>query len=57
MPWLDLTEPLQQAVQNRGMPFAPGDSHWGPEGHALAAQLIREELQTRGWLRPVNKGP
>jgi hypothetical protein len=50
IPFLDFTGPLQAAVKNGGMPYAPSDSHWGPEGHKLAANLLRDEFRRRGWL-------
>jgi hypothetical protein len=50
IPYLDFTEPFQAAVKAGGMPYAPTDSHWGPEGHKLAADLVRDEIRRRGWL-------
>jgi hypothetical protein len=50
IPFLDLTEPLRAAVKAGRMPYARTDSHWGPEGHQLVANLLREEIRRRGWL-------
>ena len=50
LPFLDLTEPLQDAVRGGGMPYSPVDSHWGPEGHALVADLLAAEFIRRSWL-------
>jgi len=50
IPFVDLTAPLQAAVQAGGMPYARTDSHWGPEGHRLVANLLRDEIRRRGWL-------
>jgi hypothetical protein len=44
IPWLDLTGPLQESVRQGGMPYAPADSHWGPEGHKLVARILRDRL-------------
>jgi len=50
IPFADLTEPLQAAVQAGGMPYARTDSHWGPEGHRLVADFLRDEIRRHGWL-------
>jgi hypothetical protein len=50
VPYLDLTELFQEAVRQGGMPYAAVDTHWGPEGHALVAERLAEELRQRGWL-------
>ena len=50
IPFLDLTEPLQAAVQTGGMPYARTDSHWSAQGHRLVANLLRDEMRRRGWL-------
>jgi hypothetical protein len=48
---LDLTEPLRDAVRDGGMPHAPPDSHWSPEGHRLVARRLETTLESLGWLR------
>ncbi len=50
LPFLDLTGPFREAVRGSGMPYAPVDSHWGPEGHALAADLLMDEFIRLGWI-------
>jgi hypothetical protein len=49
IPFLDVTEPLQAAVKAGGMPYPRADSHWGPEGHRLVANILRDEIRRRGW--------
>jgi hypothetical protein len=46
---LDLTEPLRAAVRTGQMPYAATDTHWSPEGHALAAAQLRAALAQLGW--------
>jgi hypothetical protein len=46
----DLTALLRDAVRAGGMPHAPADSHWSPEGHRLIARRLEEILESRGWL-------
>lgn len=48
---LDLTDLLRDAVRTGGMPYAPTDSHWSPEGHRLIARALEELLMSLGWLR------
>ena len=48
---LDLTGLLRDAVRTGGMPYAPTDSHWSPEGHRLIARVLEELLTSLGWLR------
>jgi hypothetical protein len=48
---LDLTELLRDSVRAGGMPHAPTDSHWNPEGHRLIARALQERLTSLGWLR------
>jgi hypothetical protein len=50
VPCLDLTEPLREEIRRGGSPFAVGDVHWGPHGHALVADRLAQELRRRGWL-------
>jgi hypothetical protein len=42
--FLDLTGPLQESLRQGDMPYAPADSHWGPEGHKLVARLLHDKL-------------
>ena len=46
---LDLTGPLEQSVRERRMPFAPTDTHWNPDGHAVAAAKLARLIRERGW--------
>jgi hypothetical protein len=48
---LDLTGLLRDSVRTGGMPHAPTDSHWSPEGHRLIARALEEMLASLGWLR------
>jgi hypothetical protein len=48
---LDLTELLRDSVRTGGMPHAPTDSHWSPEGHRLIARTLQDLLTSLGWLR------
>ena len=54
---LDLTGVLRDAVRAGGMPHAPADSHWSPEGHQLVARQLEDTLTLLGWLRPVVSRP
>ncbi len=47
---LDLTELLRGYVREGGMPYAPADTHWSPEGHRLIAQRLQEMLESLGWI-------
>jgi hypothetical protein len=47
---LDLTSLLRDSVRTGGMPYAPTDSHWSPEGHRLVARALEELLASLGWL-------
>jgi hypothetical protein len=49
---VDLTGLLRAAVRAGGMPHAPADSHWSPEGHRLVARRLEETLDVLGWLSP-----
>jgi hypothetical protein len=49
---LDLTGLLRDAVRAGGMPHAPADSHWSPEGHRLIAGRLEAALESLGWLAP-----
>jgi hypothetical protein len=44
IPFLDLTEALQESVRRGGMPYPPADSHWGPEGHKFVARPLHDQL-------------
>jgi hypothetical protein len=48
-PLLDLYPGFREAVAQQTLYFHT-DPHWNPAGHALAAQLIRENLISRGLL-------
>lgn len=48
---LDLTGLLRDSVRAGGMPHAPTDSHWSPDGHRLIARALEELLTSLGWLR------
>jgi acetyltransferase AlgX (SGNH hydrolase-like protein) len=48
---VDLTGLLRDAVRAGGMPHAPADSHWSPEGHRLIARYLGDILASRGWLQ------
>ena len=54
---LDLTGVLRDAVRAGGMPHAPADSHWSPEGYQLVARQLEDTLTLLGWLRPVVSRP
>jgi hypothetical protein len=47
---LDLTALLREAVRVGGMPHAPTDSHWSPEGHRIIARRLEAVLTSLGWL-------
>jgi hypothetical protein len=45
--------PHYVAHAQRGEPlYIPSDAHWTPQGHALAAQLIRRKLSEEHFLPP-----
>jgi hypothetical protein len=50
VPCLDLTGALRRAVLEGGMPYAPADSHWSPEGHHLVARQLAGALEALGWV-------
>jgi SGNH hydrolase-like domain, acetyltransferase AlgX len=55
---LDLTGVLRDTVRAGGMPHAPADSHWSPEGHQLIARQLEVTLASLGWLHPgISWGP
>ena len=43
-PCLDLTQPFQRAARAGTEVYARTDTHWSPEGHALAAAEVAELL-------------
>jgi hypothetical protein len=45
IPFIDLTEPLQESVRQGGMPYPPTDSHWSAEGHKRVAKVLQNELK------------
>jgi hypothetical protein len=57
VPCLDLTGPLQDAVRHGRMPYAPTDTHWGPDGHALVAGRLADEFRRQGWLSGAEEEP
>jgi hypothetical protein len=48
---LDLTVALQRALDAGGMPYALTDTHWSAEGHDLVAHVVKEKIDTLGWLK------
>jgi len=46
---VDLTDRLRQAVGEGRLPYPPNDTHWSPEGHAIAAAAMEDLLRERGW--------
>lgn len=50
IPCIDLTQFFEEALVEGGMPYAAVDTHWSPEGHDLVAQILKAELERRGWL-------
>jgi hypothetical protein len=34
------------------MPYWANDTHWSPDGHAIAAAAIEDVLRGRGWIVP-----
>ena len=48
---LDPREPFAERRRAGEQLESAPDHHWNAAGHALAAQLIAEELERRGWLR------
>jgi len=42
--FIDLLPPFSQAVANGDLLYYPYDTHWNPQGHALAAAFIAEQL-------------
>jgi SGNH hydrolase-like domain, acetyltransferase AlgX len=49
VPCVDLTDQLRQAVAHGRMAYPLNDTHWSPEGHAIAAAALEHVLRERGW--------
>jgi hypothetical protein len=49
VPCVDLTEPLRAATARGELPYAPQDTHWSPEGHALVAAAVDAAMRQNGW--------
>ncbi len=49
VPCVDLTESLRAAVARGHMTYPLNDTHWSPEGHAVAAAAVERVLRERGW--------
>ncbi len=47
---MDLTGELERAVEAGGMPYAPTDTHWSAEGHAVVAAALDRKFQNLGWV-------
>jgi lysophospholipase L1-like esterase len=45
VPCVDLTARLQQAVREGVDPYAPTDTHWSSEGHAVVAAELEPVLR------------
>jgi SGNH hydrolase-like domain, acetyltransferase AlgX len=50
VPCVDLTNRLRQAVAQGRMPYPANDTHWSPDGHAIAAAAVEDVLRERGWI-------
>jgi lysophospholipase L1-like esterase len=56
--YLDLLPALRDAYARGGQPlYYRQDRHFRANGHALVAQLIRDDLAARGWLAPLSASP
>lgn len=49
---LDLTDQLRDAVAHGGLPYHLNDTHWSPEGHAIAAAAVSRLLEQAGAREP-----
>jgi len=49
VPCVDLTDRFRQAVAEGRLPYPTNDTHWSPEGHAIAAAALEDVLRARGW--------
>jgi SGNH hydrolase-like domain, acetyltransferase AlgX len=52
VPCVDLTDRFRQALARGRMPYWANDTHWSPDGHAIAAAAIEDVLRGRGWIVP-----
>ncbi len=48
VPCVDLTDRFRHSVRQGGLAYQPNDTHWSPEGHAIAAAALEEVLRERG---------
>lgn len=49
--FVDLTDAFRDAAkQEDELLYFPFDTHWNPNGHALAANILAEEIQKLGWI-------
>jgi hypothetical protein len=53
---LDLTERLQQAVRKGMNVYAPADTHWSSEGHAVVAGELESVMGALGLVSPAEPG-
>lgn len=42
--FIDLTEPFRQKAESGALLYFPDDTHWSPEGHELAAEVLGSYL-------------
>ena len=52
VPCVDSTDRLRQAVAGGRMPYPANDTHWSPDGHAIAGAAIEDVVRQRGWIAP-----
>jgi hypothetical protein len=52
VPCVDLTDRLQQAVREGIEVYAPTDTHWSSEGHAVVAAELERVLRDLGLVSP-----
>jgi hypothetical protein len=55
VPCVDLTDRLQQAVRVGVDVYAPTDTHWSSEGHAVVAAELECVLRRLGWVKPRSR--
>ncbi|MBZ0258558.1 hypothetical protein K8I31_21000, partial [bacterium] len=49
--FVDMTNAFRDAAkQGNELLYYPYDTHWNPNGHALAASILSEEIQKLGWI-------
>ncbi len=46
IPCIDLTDRFQQAIREGKSVYAPTDTHWSAEGHAIVADELERVLRT-----------